>query len=191
MATATATRAARTGTVAGTTWEIDAAHTLVEFAVRHLMISKVKGRFTDVAGTIVEGENAGDAQVEVSIDAASIDTREAKRDAHLKSPDFLDVENYPTIRFASRQVKPNGDGRYQLVGDLTIRGVTREVTLDVTSEGTAMDPWGGERVGYAAKGRINRKDFGVEWNVALEAGGWLVGEEVDIVIEVQAVRKAD
>lgn len=175
----------------GVTWQIDPSHTNVEFAVRHLMISKVKGRFAGVSGTIVEGVEPGAVKVDVTIDASTIDTRDAKRDAHLTTADFLDVAKYPTIAFAGRRAEPVGDGRYRLLGDLTMRGVTREVTLDVTAEGRAQDPWGNERTGYSAKTKVSRKDFGLEWNVALEAGGVLVGDEVEILIEAQGIRQSN
>ncbi len=174
-----------------TKWQIDASHSAAEFAVKHLMISTVKGYFTDVSGAVTVDENTpGSATVDVSIGVASIDTRDEKRDAHLKSPDFFDVERFPKILFRGKRVEGSLDGEFKLIGDLTIRDVTREVTLNVESSGRVTDPWGGERTGYAATTKINRKDFGLTWNVALEAGGVLVGEDVKIAIEVELVKQA-
>ncbi len=174
-----------------TTWQIDAAHSAAEFAVKHLMIATVKGHFADVQGTVtVDERNATAAAVDVTIGVASIDTRDAKRDAHLKSADFFDAEKYPAITFKGTRINGSVEGEFKLMGDLTIRGVTRAVTLDVQSSGRATDPWGGERAGYAATTRINRKDFGLTWNVATEAGGVLVGEDVKISIEIELVKQA-
>ena len=172
------------------TWAIDPAHSLVEFGVKHMMFTTVKGRFATVSGTIVTHDaNPATASVRAEIAAASIDTREAQRDAHLCSPDFLDAERYPTLTFRSTQVAPRGRGRYVVTGDLTIRGVTREVSLEVELTGRGTDPWGNERVGFTATTAINRKDFGLTWNQALEAGGVLVGDEVKVFLEVQATRQ--
>jgi polyisoprenoid-binding protein YceI len=152
-----------------------------------MMIAKVRGRFPDVEATVMEAGDRSASSVEAVIQVASIDTGDEKRNAHLRSVDFFDAANHPEIRFRSTELKPAGEDRFELAGELTIRGVTRPVTLDVTEEGRARDPWGGERVGYSARTRINRKDFGLEWNVALEAGGFLVGDEIDIQIETEAV----
>jgi polyisoprenoid-binding protein YceI len=173
-----------------TTWNVDAAHTHVEFAVRHLMITTVKGRFDEVSGTV----RSSDAQpakgdVDITINAASIDTREPQRDAHLRSADFLDAEKYPTITFKSRRIEDVKGNNFRLAGDLTIHGVTREVVLDVTSEGRAKDPWGGERSGFTATTKIKRSDFGLTWNQALETGGVLVGDEVKIAIDVELLKQ--
>jgi len=174
-----------------TTWQIDPVHTNVEFAVRHLMVATVRGRFNTVAGTLVlDEEDLARSAVTVQIDAASIDTREPQRDEHLRSPDFLDTAQFPTITFQSRRIAPRPDGRYTVVGDLTIRGITREVVLEAAIDGRVKDPWGNERIAFSAQTTINRKDFGANWNVALEAGGWLVGEEVKVSIEAEAVRQA-
>ncbi|HEX8724478.1 MAG TPA: YceI family protein [Gemmatimonadaceae bacterium] len=174
-----------------TKWQIDGSHSAAEFAVKHLMISTVKGHFADVSGTVtVDEANPGDARVDVSIGVASVDTRDVKRDAHLKSADFFDVERFPKIVFKGKRVVGSVDGEFKLVGDLTIRDVTREVTLNVESSGSVVDPWGGQRRGYAATTRINRKDFGLTWNVALETGGVLVGDDVKISIEVELVKQA-
>jgi polyisoprenoid-binding protein YceI len=179
-----------TATAARTTWKVDPAHSQVEFAVRHMMITTVRGRFTDVKGTVVtEGNDSTKAQVEVIIDVNSIDTREPQRDAHLKSADFFDVEKFPYITFKSRRVTDVRGDEFKLVGDLTIHGVTREVVLEVTSEGQAKDPWGNERAGYSATTRINRSDFGLTWNQALETGGLLVGDEIKITLDLELVKQ--
>jgi polyisoprenoid-binding protein YceI len=169
------------------TYALDPSHTTAEFVVRHLMITKVRGRFTSVAGTIEvpEGSNAP-VSVDVTIDAASIDTREEKRDEHLKSADFLDAEKFPKITFKSTGVDGSGDA-FKVRGDLTIHGVTREVVLDTTFEGRTTDPWGNERIGYEAHTKISRKDHGLEWNMALETGGVVVGDEVKIELNVEAI----
>src|SRR5712692_6599362 len=147
-----------------TTWTIDPAHSPVEFAVRHLMITTVRGRFTDVKGTLVADDaDPTRAEVEVTINVNSIDTREPQRDAHLRSADFFDAETYPALTFKSTRVTDVRGDQFKLVGDLTIHGVTREVTLDVRSEGRAKDPWGGERAGYSATTKVNRRDFGLTW----------------------------
>jgi polyisoprenoid-binding protein YceI len=175
------------------TWQIDPNHSLAEFSAKHMMITTVKGRFGQVSGTItVDEQNPDRSKVEAEIDAASIDTRAEQRDQHLRSPDFLDVENYPKITFLSRRVEGssrNPGDKFRVTGDLTIRGTTREVTLDAVYDGTGKDPWGGERVSFSATSKIDRREFGLTWNQALEAGGVLVGNEIKISIEVQAVRQ--
>ena len=169
------------------TWTLDASHSTVEFVAKHMMITTVKGRFADVTGTIVADEaNFTDSSVEVTMQAASLDTRSEQRDAHLRSPDFLDVETYPTVTFRNTGLVGTKD-EFQLTGDLTIRGVTRPITLDVTFEGEGKDPWGGTRASFSAKGKFDRRDFGLTWNVALETGGILVSNEVKINIEAQVV----
>ena len=168
------------------TWQIDTAHTNVEFAVKHLMISTVKGRFGDVNGTLTGSlEDPADFTLDVTIDTQSIDTRQAQRDAHLRSPDFFDVENFPTIKFVGKSITGDVTGEFTLVGELTIRDVTREIALDVTNEGSLTDPWGNARIGFSAKTRIDRKDFGLQWNQALEAGGFVVGDEIKISVDVE------
>ncbi len=170
------------------TWTIDPAHSEAQFTVRHMMIAKVRGHFGKVSGTIdLDPADLSRSSVDVTIDAASIDTREPQRDAHLRSADFLDVETFPAITFKSRTVTPQGGGRLTIVGDLAIHGVTREVTLDAREEGTGKDPWGNERIGFSATTRIDRRDFGLEWNQALETGGWLVGHDIDISLEVEGI----
>jgi polyisoprenoid-binding protein YceI len=156
------------------------------------MISTVKGHFSDVAGkVIVEDGDPTTAQVDVTIGVASIDTHVEQRDQHLRSPDFFDVERYPALTFQSTKVERAGDDRYRVHGHLTIRDVTRPVTLDVEGTGGLRDPWGNERAGYTATARINRKDFGLNWNQALETGGVLVGDDVKISLEVELVRASD
>ena len=174
---------------ARTAWTIDPVHSSVEFAVRHLMITTVKGRFTDVQGAVVLDEgNPADAMAEISLGVASIDTREPQRDAHLRSADFFDAETYPTITFRSRSVEAASSDGFKLVGDLTIHGVTREVRLDVTSEGRSKDGWGAERAGYSATTKIKRSDFGLTWNQLLETGGVAVSDDVKITLDIQLVK---
>jgi len=175
---------------APTTWNIDAVHSVAEFKVKHMMISNVKGQFTGITGalTLDEGDVTR-SRVEVSIDAASINTCEAQRDAHLKSADFFDVEKFPTLTFRSNSIKRTGDGELAVAGDLTIHGVTRTVTLAVEGPSPAgKDPWGNTRVGASATTKISRKDYGLTWNAALETGGILVGDDVTITLDVQFVK---
>lgn len=173
---------------AKTAWKLDPTHTIVEFSAKHLMITTVKGRITDIEGTIYADEaNPQDSSVEVTLNAASIDTRTEQRDNHLRSADFLDVEKFPTIKFRSTRIEGDRD-EFKLFGDLTIRGVTKEVVLNVTREGQTKDPWGGERVGFSASGKIDRRDFGLTWNQLLETGGLTVGNDIKLVIEVEAVK---
>jgi polyisoprenoid-binding protein YceI len=174
-----------------TEWDFDFTHSSINFHARHLMVSKVHGRFTKWSGTLqLDEQDLTASQLEVTIDASSIDTREEKRDQHLRSADFLEVEKFPTITFKSTSIKNEGDGEYKLVGDLTIHGVTRQVTLEVEGGARVNDPWGGTRTGFSAKTSISRKDFGLTWNVALEAGGFLVGDKLDINLEIEAIKKA-
>lgn len=175
------------------TWTIDAAHAEVGFSVRHLMISTVRGRFGAVNGTVtIDDANPKASKVDVTIDVTSIDTRQEQRDAHLRSADFFDVANFPTMHFVSKKVVGDVTDEFQLVGDLTIRGITKEVTLEVKAEGRGMDPWGNERAGFSAKGKITRSEFGLTWNQMLEAGGVAVSDEVKLVIDAEVVRqKAD
>lgn len=170
-------------------WNIDPAHSSLQFSVRHMVITKVRGAFKSYDGSLEldESRDQALAKVNVLIDAASIDTSEPKRDEHLKSQDFLDVAAHPTLRFSSQTIERSGE-RYRVTGDLTIRGVTRAVTLDAEFEGQGKDPWGGQRVSFSARTSINREDFGLTWNQVLEAGNVLVGTKIDIEIEVQAVK---
>ncbi len=173
-------------TTTSRTYAIDPAHSDAGFSVRHMMLSKVRGRFTKLSGTLQLADGDIPTAITVEIDAASIDTHEAPRDAHLRSADFLDVEKYPTLRFASTSIAAKGSG-FTVTGDLTLHGTTKSVTLSGELEGHTTDPWGNDRVAYSATARINRKDFGLGWNQALETGGVLVGEDIDITIDVQAV----
>ena len=171
-------------------WEIDSSHSGVHFSVRHMVISKVRGQFARWTGTILaEDGDLGRATVDVVIDATSIDTGVADRDTHLKSADFFNVVAYPEITFKGTRVERQGEDQLKLIGALTIRGVTREVALEVEYSGRAKDPWGNERAGFAAKTAIDRKDFGLTWNQLLEAGGVMVGDRVTIEIEVEAVKQ--
>jgi polyisoprenoid-binding protein YceI len=175
-----------------TRWTFDASHTLVEFSARHMMITTVKGRFDRVEGSIeIDLEDPTRSRVEAKIDASSVTTSLEQRDGHLRSADFFDVENHPELLFVSRRIEgahAEAGDRFRLQGDLTIRGITREVELDATFEGTGTDPWGGERVSFSASTTIDRRDFGLTWNQALEAGGVLVSNQVKITLEVQAIR---
>lgn len=168
-------------------WEFDPSHSEIGFTARHMVITKVRGHFTKWSGDFaLDLDNPSATKVKVSIDVASIDTREQKRDEHLRSADFFDVEKHKTMEFVSTKIEKKDKDHYALTGDLTIRGTTKPVTLDVEVTGRGKDPWGGERMGFTAKTRINRKDWGLAWNVALEAGGVLVSENIDIELEVQA-----
>jgi polyisoprenoid-binding protein YceI len=173
-------------------YQIDTAHSAAQFKVRHMMIANVKGEFDKVSGAVnFDPANPSASSVEANIDVSTISTRDEQRDGHLKSPDFLDAEKFPNITFKSKKVTAAGGDSFSVLGDLTIRDVTKEVTLNVeelTPE--AKDPWGNMRRGATAKTRINRKDFGMAFNVALEAGGFLVGEDVDITIDVEMIRQA-
>ena len=174
-----------------TTWNIDPAHSNAQFSVRHLMISNVKGEFTKVSGQVLfDNDKPETLSAEAIIDVNSINTREPDRDKHLKSPDFFDVANHPAITFKSKRAEKGPNG-LKLTGDLTIRGTTREVTLDVEGPTPPMkDPWGFTRVGASATTKINRKDFGLTWNQALETGGFVVGDEIKITVDVELVAQA-
>lgn len=177
--------------MATSTWNIDLGHSSVNFSVRHLVVSKTRGRFTRWEGTVeLDDNDLAASRVDVNIDAASIDTDLADRDVHLRSADFLDVEKHPRIGFRSRRLERLGEDRLRILGDLTIRGVTREISFDAEYAGREKDPWGGERAGFTASGRLSRKNFGLEWNQVLETGGLLVGDEVRFEIELEAVKKS-
>ena len=184
MATTTSTPAATT------TWKLDPAHSSAEFKVKHMMISNVKGSFSGLSGTLTE--HATDktlSSIEASIDINSISTGDVQRDAHLKSADFFEAEKYPTMTFRSTKVQPNGDGGYNVTGDLTIHGATRQQTFVVDGPtAPGKDPWGNTRIGLSATTKINRKDYGLSWNAALETGGILVGDDVNITIEAQFIK---
>ena len=174
-------------------WNLDTVHSGINFSVRHMVVSKVRGRFTKFTGNVeLDESDLTRSVVAATIDASSIDTGTAQRDDHLRSADFFDVEHFPQIRFRStgiEQLGPEiGTERYRLTGELTIRDVSREITLDVEYGGRGKDPWGNERVGFTAKGAFDRKDFGLGWNQVLETGGVLVSDRVEIELEVQAVR---
>jgi polyisoprenoid-binding protein YceI len=173
------------------TWQIDPAHTNVEFSVRHMMISNVKGQFQKTSGTVTtSGTDPASAKIDATIDATSINTRVDKRDAHLKSPAFLDVDKFPTITFKSTKVEADGPGKWKMTGDLTLHGVTKPVVLEVEGTGTPItDPMGNTRAGASATTKISRKDFGLTWNQPLETGGVMVGDEVAISIDVEAIKK--
>ncbi len=167
------------------TWNIDATHTTVGFSARHLMAARVRGSFKTLSGIIDIADTPETSTVRVSIDAASIDTGAADRDNHLRSPDFLDVESHPSLEFVSAAVKAVAGG-YEVDGNLTIRGASQPVTLQMQYLGVMTDPWGNEKALFSATTEINREDYGLTWNAPLEAGGWLVGKNVEIEIEVQA-----
>ena len=174
-----------------TTWKIDSAHTHAEFAVRHMMVATVKGRFAEVSGTITLDEsNPASSSVEATIPVASIDTKQADRDAHLRSADFFDAENHPNLTFRSTRVEPKGENEFTAYGELTIRGITREVALEGEYLGTGKSPYGFTVAGFSARTKINRKDYGLNWNAALETGGVLVGDEVKISLEVEAIQQS-
>ena len=184
------TATVQTAPVAGTktAWKLDPSHTSVEFSAKHLMITTVKGRITDIEGIIYTDEkDLKNSSVEATLKAVSLDTRTDQRDQHLRSADFLDVEKFPVIRFRSTRIQGDKQ-RFKLTGDLTIRDVTKPITLDVEFEGETKDPWGGQRVGFSASGKIDRREFGLTWNQALEAGGVVVGNDIKISLEVQAVK---
>lgn len=172
------------------TFVLDKAHTQVGFVARHMMVSKVRGRFNDYEGSIVVADNPADSSVEVTIQAASIFTNEENRDNHLRTNDFLNVAEYPTLTFRSTKVELGASDQWKVTGDLTIRGVTRQVVLDVQFEGVVQDPWGGQRIGFAASAEIDRNEFGVNFNAALETGGFVVSPKVKLEIEAEAVRQA-
>ncbi len=188
MSTATSSPSA----TATTTWKLDPAHSSAEFKVKHMMISNVKGNFSQLSGTLIEHTvDSTLSSVEASVPVATVSTGDAQRDGHLKSADFFDAEKYPALTFKSTKVVRKGDAEYEVTGDLTIHGVTKPVTFAV--EGPSMpgkDPWGNTRIGLSATTKINRKDFGLGWNAALETGGFLVGEDVAISLEVQFIKAA-
>ena len=184
----TATVQAAPAAGAKTAWKLEPTHSTVEFSAKHLMITTVKGRIVDIEGTIYTNENdPKSSSVEATLKTASIDTRTDQRDQHLRSADFLNVEQYPEIKFKSTRIE-GGKQEFKLTGDLTIRDVTRPITLDVTFEGQTKDPWGGERVGFSASGKIDRREFGLTWNQLLEAGGVAIGNEIKLSLDIQAVR---
>lgn len=177
-------------TTTTSTWVIDPSHSIAEFGVKHLMVSTVKGRFGEIAGTLTLDESdITRSSVEVTINVASVDTRDAKRDEHLRSADFFDAEHYPVITFKSTKVEPNGKDRLKVTGDLTIRDVTRPVVLDAELGGRGATPWGSEVISYSAETTINRKDWNMTFNIPLESGGVVVGDKVKIGIEFEAIKQ--
>jgi len=180
-----------TAVSARTTYRIDRSHSEAGFQVRHLL-TRVRGHFAEFDGTVeFDAQNPAASRVDVRINAASIDTGEPARDNHLRSADFFDVENHEALTFTSTAIRPIGSDRYEVAGDLTIRGVSRPVTLEAVYLGHATDPWGNERIAFEAETTVNRKDYGLNWNAVLETGGFLVGDEVKISLSVQAVRQAE
>ncbi len=180
----------QTATATGTKWVLDTAHSELLFKVRHLMISTVKGEFRNF-DAIVDGRNIETASIQVTVDAASVFTNDDKRDGHLKSADFFDADNYPEITFDSTSVEKTGDDTYKLHGNLTMRGITNPVTLDVEAGGINKDPWGNTKTAFSVTGKFNRKEWGLNWNAALESGGVLVSEDVRIAAEVQFMLTED
>jgi polyisoprenoid-binding protein YceI len=173
-------------------WEIDPAHSQATFSVRHLMISDVRGELGKVTGTVnLDEKSVAKSSVEASVDVTAINTREAKRDAHLKGPEFFDVKKYPTITFKSKTFKKKGGKKYAIAGDLTMHGVTKPVTLEAEISQSVKDPWGMMRRGAHATTSVNRKDFGLNWNKALETGGVVVGDKIDITLDVEGVLKPE
>ncbi len=172
------------------TWVIDPAHTLVEFSVKHMMITTVRGRFTKFNGTLsIDEQHPERSTVAGTVETASIDTHESNRDTHLRSADFFDAEKYPAMTFRSRRIEPAGEGQYKVIGDITIKDVTREIVFNVTDEGQGKNPWDKQVRAFSAQATLNRKDFGLNWNVALETGGWLVGDQVKIAVELELVKE--
>ena len=175
---------------ATTTWKIDPAHSSIDFAAKHMMISTVRGRLGAINGEIIVDEsNHANSSVEVTVDVAGLTTNESNRDTHLRSADFFDTESHPEATFKSTSIEPLSEEKFRVTGDLTIRGTTRSITLDVEREGEGVDPWGNVKAAFAATTTLNRKDFGLNWNVALEAGGVLVSEKIKLEITIQAARQ--
>lgn len=169
-------------------WQLDASHSHVGFSVKHMMVSTVKGQFKNYTGTLaIDEADLTKSVISGEIEVASIDTRDNGRDDHLRSADFFDVANHPTIGFVSKRIEAKGGNEYTVYGDLTIRGITHEVALEAEYHGLAKDPWGGTRTGFSISGTINRKDFGLVWNAALETGGVLVGEKIKLDLEIEAI----
>ena len=185
------TATAITDTPSTTEWTIDAAHSEVGFSVKHLMISTVRGRFASVRGSLhLDEADVTRSAVTVEIDTASVDTRQDQRDAHLRSPDFFDADAFPTIAFVSRDVVAVDGGQLRITGPLTIRGISRDVTFDATDDGRGTDPWGNTKAAFSARTTIDRRDFGLTWNQALETGGVLVANEIVVTLDIQLVRAA-
>jgi polyisoprenoid-binding protein YceI len=171
------------------TWTIDPSHSEVSFSVRHLMVAKVRGTFERFEGTLTIAEDPLASSVEASIDLASINTRDEQRDGHLRSPDFFETETYPTMTFRSTSVTPDGDD-FKVIGDLTLKGTTRQVELDLEFNGVHPDPWGGTRAGFSAETEISRKDFGVDFEVPMDGPGVVVGDKIKVMLEIEAALQA-
>lgn len=172
-----------------TKWAIDTAHSSVDFSIRHMMIANVKGSFNNFNAAIeADPTDLTTAKIDFTIETSSVDTRNKDRDAHLVSADFFDVEKYPSLTFRSTSIEKTGDGEYKVTGDLTLHGVTKQETFAVTYEGQGKDPWGNEKVGFSAEGSVNRSDYGLTWNAALETGGVLVGDKVKFNLQIQAAK---
>lgn len=172
-------------------WAVDTAHSAVEFSVRHMMIAKVKGVFhTFEANVEADVNDLTTADISFAIDLGSVDTRNGDRDAHLKSADFFDIEQFPTLQFKATSITKTGEGEYDLTGEVTLHGVTRSETFEVTFEGSGKDPWGSTKAGFSATGAIKRSDYGLTYNAALETGGVLIGDEVKISLEIEALQQA-
>ena len=175
---------------AAAVYDFDASHTAAQFSVTHLMVSTVRGQFSNVKGTVeVDDKDASSVKVDATIDASTVDTREPKRDAHLKSPDFFDVAKFPTITFKSKKSQKVGADAYKVTGDLTMHGVTKEVVLDVKDVKTVKDPWGNTKLGAVATAKVDRKDYGLLWNKSLDGGGVLVGDDVAITLDLELAKK--
>jgi polyisoprenoid-binding protein YceI len=170
------------------TWNIDVSHSTVGFTARHLMVTKVRGRFTSFSGTVTVADDPLQSKVDASVDIASVSTGDEGRDAHLTTGDFFEIEKYPTMQFVSTGIVPKGGDDYVMNGDLTIKGVTKPVAFELEFDGVATDPWGNTKAGFSASTDVNRKDFGLDWNVALETGGVLVGDKIKIELDIQAVK---
>ncbi len=189
MTTTAAPTATELGLTAGT-WTIDTGHSHIGFTVRHLMVSKVRGEFSQFAGTITIADDILASSVDATLDAVSVNTRDSTRDEHLRNSDFFAVDQFPNWTLRSTALKPTGDRRFALTADLTIRGVTRSVEFALEFHGVTPDPWGGTRLGLTAETTINRKEFGVDWNLPVDGGGVVVGDKVTITLEVEAIRQA-
>lgn len=177
--------------MAKTKWAVDTTHSSIDFTIRHMMIAKVKGTFREFDAAIeADLDDLTTADIAFTVDVASIDTRNEDRDAHLRSADFFDVENHPKMTFKATKIVRTGDGEYDVTGDLTIRGVTRQETFALTFEGAGKDPWGNFKAGFSVEGAIKRSDYGLTWNAALETGGVLVGDEVKVHLEIEAAQQS-
>ncbi|MBM6618932.1 YceI family protein [Bacillus suaedaesalsae] len=170
-------------------WALDASHSSVDFSVRHMMIAQVKGSFNEFSASIsADPQDLTTGSIQFNVELASVDTRSEDRDNHLRSADFFEVEKYPTMTFSSTNIEKVDEDEYKVTGDLSLHGVTRQETFTVTYEGTGKDPWGNEKVGFSAEGKLNRSDYGLTWNAALETGGVLVGDQIKVSLQIQAAK---